>query len=316
MIDVVIPVYRPDEKFDRLIEKLVKQRIRPESIIIMYTLTGVDENEIVRFTDHINELLMKNGEPDDTFIKVYPVAKKDFNHGLTRNEGASHGHSPYILMMTMDAVPADDRLTERLLKMIENTPDAGQAYARQKTDSEAPEYIRLTQYFNYPKESLVKSRDDYKKLGIKTIFCSDVCCMYRRDVFEYIGGFEETFFNEDMIFARKAIDAGYKVCYTADASVIHYHKYSCKKQRKRNFDIAVSQKMHPEVFSDLSSVKEGSRMVREIMGKLFRKKKFFQLFYYFFLSANKFIGYRLGRNYRKLPKSLCKHLSDTPSYWD
>ena len=315
MIDVVIPVYKPDEKFDRVIEMLAKQKIKPESIIIMYTLIGVDEKEIDRFTAHLNELLEKNGEPDETFIKVYPVAKKDFSHGLTRNEGASHGHSPYILMMTMDAVPADIYLTERLLKMIENTPDAGQAYARQKTDSGAPEYLRLTQRFNYPPESMVKSRDDYKKLGIKTIFCSDVCCMYRRDVFEYIGGFEDIFFNEDMIFARKAIDAGYKICYAADAAVIHYHKFSCAKQRKRNFDLAVTQKMYPEVFGDLSSVKEGRSMVGKTMKKLLKKGRFLQFFYFIFLSANKFLGYKLGKNYRKFPKAWCRHLSATPSYW-
>ena len=315
MIDVVIPVYKPDEKFDRLIEKLVKQKIRPESIIIMYTLTGVDEKEISVFEEHINKLLIENGEPDDTFIKVYPVSKKDFSHGLTRNEGASHGHSPYILMMTMDAVPADIYLTERMLKMIESTPDAGQCYARQKTDSDAPEYLRLTQRFNYPPESMVKSKEDYKRLGIKTIFCSDVCCMYRRDVFEYIGGFEDIFFNEDMIFARKAIDAGYKVCYAGDAVVYHYHKYSCSKQRKRNFDLAVTQKLYPEVFGDLSSVKEGRSMVKSIMKKLLKKGKIFQLFYFILLSGNKFLGYKLGKNYRLFPKAWCKHMSATPSYW-
>ncbi len=315
MIDVVIPVYRPDEKFDRLIEMLVKQKIRPESIIIMYTLTGVDENEIVRFERHINELLVKNGEPDDTFIRVYPIAKKDFSHGLTRNAGAAKGHSPYILMMTMDAVPADEYLTERMLNMIESTPDAGQCYARQKTDAAAPEYLRLTQRFNYPPESMVKSREDYGRLGIKTIFCSDVCCMYRRDVFEYIGGFEDIFFNEDMIFARKAIDAGYKVCYAADAVVYHYHKYSCKKQRKRNFDLAVTQKLYPRVFGDLSSVKEGRSMVKSIIKKLFKKGKIFQLIYFIFLSGNKFIGYKLGKNYRLFPKAWCRHMSATPSYW-
>ena len=39
-VDLIIPVYKPDEKFDRLIEKLKTQTVKPGKVFLMQTLTG------------------------------------------------------------------------------------------------------------------------------------------------------------------------------------------------------------------------------------------------------------------------------------
>ncbi len=64
------------------------------------------------------------------------------------------------------------------------------------------------------------------------------------------GGFtNRTIFNEDMIYAGNAVlDRGQAIVYAAKARVIHSHNYGCIAQLKRNFDLAVSQADHPEVF--------------------------------------------------------------------
>lgn len=304
MIDIIIPVCRPDEKFYRVLKRLSKQSVKPDKLILMYTLCEADE----KVPDAILDF-------NDIATEIHTVKKEDFSHGLTRNQGASFSDAKYILFMTQDALPKNDMLIENMKKALDSDDEISQCYARQCVDKFAPEYIRLTQLFNYPENSRKKTAGDIHELGIKTIFCSDVCCMYRREVFEKLGGFTDVLFNEDMIFARKAIDSGYAIFYCADAAVIHYHKYSCKKQRKRNFDLAVSQALHPETFSDLKSEGEGVKMVISVLKKLFAKGKIFQAVYYVFWSGNKYIGYKLGRNFRRLPKTLCKRLSDTPSYW-
>ena len=57
-----------------------------------------------------------------------------------------------------------------------------------------------------------------RRLGIKTFFCSNVCAAYRREIYEELGGFvKHTIFNEDMIYAAKAVEAGYAIAYAADA---------------------------------------------------------------------------------------------------
>ena len=70
------------------------------------------------------------------------------------------------------------------------------------------------------------------------------------------------FFNEDMIFAGKRIYAGDKVAYVAEAKVIHSHNYTGRQQFHRNFELAVSQAQHPEVFEGVPSEGEGIRMVK------------------------------------------------------
>lgn len=73
-----------------------------------------------------------------------------------------------------------------------------------------------------------------------------------------------TIFNEDMIYAAKAIQAGYSVAYAADARVIHSHNYTANEQFHRNFDIGVSQADYPEVFlKNIASESEGIKMVKQ-----------------------------------------------------
>lgn len=47
MVDVIIPVYRPDEKLEKLIERLNQQTVEPAHIFFMQTMTE-DEAEDTR----------------------------------------------------------------------------------------------------------------------------------------------------------------------------------------------------------------------------------------------------------------------------
>ncbi len=67
-----------------------------------------------------------------------------------------------------------------------------------------------------------------------------------------------------MIFAGKAVlQDDYAIAYVAEARVIHSHNYGCAAQFHRNFDLAVSQADHPEVFAGIHSEGEGIRLVRQ-----------------------------------------------------
>lgn len=65
-----------------------------------------------------------------------------------------------------------------------------------------------------------------------------MCAAYRQDIYEELGGFvKHTIFNEDMIYAAKAVEAGYAIAYAADARVVHSHNYTNGQQFHRNFDL-------------------------------------------------------------------------------
>ena len=162
----------------------------------------------------------------------------------------------------------------------------------------------------------MKTREDLPHLGIKTYFASNVCCAYQRKVFEELGGFvSPAIFNEDMIFAAGAIKAGYGIAYASDARVIHSHNLTFWQQFRRNFDLAVSQADHPEVFRGLPSEGEGIRMVKSAAEWLLKQGKPSQLPVLIMGSACKYAGYRMGKMYRMLPHSLVLWCSMNKEYW-
>ena len=118
-----------------------------------------------------------------------------------------------------------------------------------------------------------------------------------------------------MIYAATAMKAGYKVVYAADAAVYHSHNYTCKEQFHRNFDLGVSQAMHPEVFAEISSEGEGKKMIKETFAYLKGNKDWKGMVYLFFQSAYKYMGYLLGKNYKHIPCKLVLACSMNKEYW-
>ena len=248
-------------------------------------------------------------------VQIRHIETEDFDHGGTRDGAASLLDGDLILFMTQDAVPADVYLVEKLVSAFEKEKVAA-AYARQLPDKDCDIIERYTRSFNYPKESSVKTKADLDRLGIKTFFCSNVCAMYRRNIYEKLGGFvKHTIFNEDMIFAGKLIQEGYAIAYVAEARVVHSHNYTNRQQLHRNFDLAVSQADHPEIFKGVKSETEGMRLVKKTAGYLFRSGHPFRLFSLFLKSGAKYAGYQAGLHYRLLPCRIVKKCTMNPRYW-
>lgn len=302
-IDVIIPVYKPDEKLNKLIERLQKQTKKPDHIILMSTRDGREQERVEKF-----------GNIEG--LSIHHIEKADFDHGGTRNLGACLSDAEFVFFMTQDAVPFDTRLVEEILKPFDNEEIAA-VYGRQLAGKNANPIEEYTRVFNYPEVDSVKSKKDLERLGIKTYFCSNVCAAYRKSVYEEMGGFVlKTIFNEDMIMASKIINAGYSIGYASNARVIHSHKYTYWQQFTRNFDLAVSQVQYKEIFAGVKSESEGIRLVKNTAKHLIKIGKWYLIPDLIMQSGFKFLGYKFGQNYEKLPKKVVKKLSMNPSYWD
>ncbi len=72
-------------------------------------------------------------------------------------------------------------------------------------------------------------------------------------------------------------------------------------QFHRNFDLAVSQADHPEIFEGIRSETEGIRLVKETARHFLKEGKPWILVELVWKSGWKFLGYRLGKQYRRLP---------------
>ena len=305
-VDVIIPVYKPDRKLIMLLEQFKEQSVPVKNIILINTEKKYFDKwaEGTNFLEKYNNVLVKH------------ITKEEFDHGKTRNYGVSLSKTPYFIMMTDDAVPADKELVKELLMPFEDEK-VGMSYARQLPSKESDAIESYTRSFNYPDTPLIKSSKDLGKMGIKTFFASNACAAYRREAFDRLGGFiDHAIFNEDMIYARGLIDAGYKIFYAAGAKVEHSHNYNGAGQFKRNFDIGVSHADHPEIFSGISAESEGVRLVKKTCMHLCKIGKPYLIIRLFWLSGCKYLGYFLGKRYAWLPKRIVKAFSMNVNYWN
>lgn len=299
-VDVLIPVYRPDGKLTELLKRLKMQNYPIHRVILMNTEEKHFPTELTGIWDR---------------VEVYHLAKEEFDHGGTRDRGVRMSTADLVLCMTQDAMPTDETLIEELVKPFDDS-EVWAAYARQLPNEDCREVEKYTRSFNYPEQSMVKTKEDLDRLGIKTFFCSNVCAAWRREKYLELGGFvKHTIFNEDMILAGTMIKQGGKIAYCAKAKVIHSHNYSAFQQFHRNFDLAVSQTMYPEVFGGIRSESEGIKLVKKSLSYCIKIGKPWLMIQVVTQSAGKLLGYKMGQRYRSLPMWLILRCTMSPSFW-
>lgn len=302
-IDVIIPTCNPNEELlTTLLESLQRQSRKPNKVFLLNTVTANCNVELFNAKYKIADN-----------IEIRHLESTSFDHATTRNKAAKLSDADFITFFTQDAVPADNMLLENLSKRLNENVII--AFGRQTAQKENKiEY--LSRSFNYPLQSYIKSEKDKARMGIKVIFCSNVCAMYNRKTFWELGGFKDhNIFNEDMLFAYKAIKAGYSIAYEAEACVKHTHHYTCKSVFNRFFDQGVSQKENEKIFKEFSSLGEGKKQAKYIIGNLWKEKAFCCIGAFVAQSFAKVFGFFLGKHYNLLPRPVCKALSLNKNYW-
>lgn len=299
-ISVIIPTRNAEKYIDRLINKLINQTVRPIEIIIIDTFSKDDTKKICKKHDLVKFIQINDGE---------------FDHGGTRNKAAKVANGDILIFMTQDALPQDETFIEEIIKPLEK--DVVATYGRQLARKEAGPIEVFARKFNYPPQSIIKSKKDIEKLGVKTFFLSNVCSAFIKNEFWNVGGFpEKTIMNEDMIISSKLIFNDKKVCYCANATVIHSHDYTYTQQFKRNFDVGVVFVDSGHYFKNIKSESEGIKYVRQAIKYLIDNKKAYLIPHLIIDSGFRFIGYKAGQSYKKLPIKLVKKMSMHSFYFD
>lgn len=297
-ISVLIPTYNASRSVNYLLEKLNEQ-ILPSNyqleIIIMDSSSQDKTREFVR-----------NKFPE---VKLKTIKKENFGHGKTRNELQKISEGEFILFMTQDALPKNNKLILNLFNSFKDSKVAI-AYARQIPYSNANQLEKFARNFNYPGDKIIKTKNNISELGIKTFFNSNVCSMYRTQEFLKAGGFEENLIlNEDMVLASNLILKGYKVVYNSEAMVSHSHNYNLKQQFKRYFDIGMAFRQTSHLLKYASNEDEGKKMLITILNHLHNKRKYYLIPLILLEFVSKYSGYILGKNYKILPKYVRKKVS-------
>lgn len=298
---VVVPTLNPGALFARWIDACAQQTLQPAQVVI------VDSQSC----DGTPERALQAG------YELYPIAAQDFNHGGSRNLAVSllEEDVEIVVFMTQDALLADAHALENLLAAFAAS-DVAAAYGRQLPHEDASPLAAHARLFNYPEISNVKSHADITSSGIKAAFISNSFAAYRLSVWRKLGGFpEDVILAEDMHLGARMILEGYKIAYCADAAVRHSHNYNCIQEFRRYFDIGVFHREADWIQQKFGRMAgEGKRFVCSEWRYLYQQAPLWLCLLPVFTFA-KWIGYQLGRNWRKLPRRMLPVLSMNPRFW-
>lgn len=279
-VGLVIPTLNAGRELGALLDAVEGQTRRPDDVLVVDSSSDDDTVEIVK------------SYPG---VRVISIRREDFDHGGTRQLALENVEGDFVLFLTQDAVPADERYVENLLRPF-NDSTVAMASGRQLPKPGARRYIQLVQEFNYPDESNVRSESDIERFGIKALFASDACSAYRRSALESIGGIPAPCAtNEDMLAAARLLRAGYKVAYAANARVFHSHNLTPREQFRRNRAVGAFLAEHVDELDVPSEVGEGVSMVKSVVGRLAKEGRLRELLVFGADCVARLLGNRKGR---------------------
>lgn len=152
-IEIVIPVFRPDGRLKMSIERLLRQSVMPDRIL----LEVLYENPIDR---EIPEIYM------DKRIEVRYTPKEEYDRAGSRDAIIRELDSDIVIFMVQMAIPQNRYLVEKLTEPFKEERTAV-VYGRHMTDDECSPIECCVRQFNYPPKGMKKSLEDTRKLGIR-----------------------------------------------------------------------------------------------------------------------------------------------------
>lgn len=209
-VTVIIPNYNGDAYIENCLQSLKKQTFRDFEILIIDNAS--EDHSADYIAAHYPEI---------------PLIRLSQNFGFSRavNEGIKRTKTPYLILLNNDTV-CDPQFVEALYQAIARdkkifsvSSKMLQMYAPEKIDGAGDLYCALGWAFARGKD---RSKALYEKESKVFSACAGAA-IYRRDLFEQIGYFDEFHFTylEDVDVGYRARIMGYENRYTPKAIVYH-----------------------------------------------------------------------------------------------
>lgn len=275
-IGVVIPTLEAAPHLPLMLPPLLQSTLKPKILLIDSSST----DNTVAYARSLG-------------IETWTIPRKEFQHGTTREMGRQKLGTSIVVMMTQDAYLTSSQSLERLVSPLIQGK-AVLSYGRQLPRPEAGILEAFPRLFNYPPESHIRGLQDASIFGSYLFFNSNSCAAYLYEALEEVGGFPATPFGEDTLVAAKLLHRGYKIAYTAEATLFHSHAYSLRQEFTRHMAIGTLRKAYPSLFNLQGDQKRGKDFTRQLLLHVFSHAP--HLIPYALLQTTlKWLGYRLGR---------------------
>ncbi|WP_374089795.1 glycosyltransferase family 2 protein [Methylomicrobium lacus] len=299
-VGLIVPTLNAGKLWDAWLKAFAQQTRKPDCLLV------IDSSS----SDGTAAMARAQG------FDVQVISKSEFNHGGTRQFGVNTlAAADIIVFLTQDALLANPDAIAKLVATFEDEK-VGAVYGRQLPHLNAGPIGAHARHFNYPAESQVRSLEDRKRFGIKTVFISNSFSAYRRSALMQVGGFPvDTIMNEDTYVAGKMVMKGWKIGYCAEAQVFHSHDYGFIDEFKRYFDIGVFHahtSWLQKTFGGASG--EGLRFVISEIRYLTKHAPWL-IPSAALRTGLKWSGFKLGVLHSSLPKAMRYRFSLHKAYW-
>ncbi len=208
----------------------------------------------------IEVILVDNNSADNSLALIKPLFpqviyienKDNLGFGKANNQGLKIARGEYIMFLNSDTVVLDGALN-KLIAYLEAHPEVmmvgprllngdmsfQHACRRNLPDIKSSFFhlFGLTKIFKTNKTiNAYKKYADDPNVTEPVTGLSGAAMLFRRKVYETIGGFDEAFFmyGEDLDFCKRVFDQGWKTVYVSDAKIIHFGGGSSKKRRTKS----------------------------------------------------------------------------------
>jgi rhamnosyltransferase len=215
---VVIPVKNAGRMMSRCLDSVFAQRYEPG-----YEVVVVDSGS----TDGTLDVLSRYP------VRLFTIPPEEFNHGGTRNYGASVARGEFIVFITQDAIPAGECWLSNLLAPFDLDPDIAGCFGRHVAhdDADPIDARSMDRHFsNFGPDLRIfrldaEHEEEHRRLEWMYDFFSDNNSSLRRRVWEE-HPLPVVDMAEDQHWAKMVMRLGYAKAYVPNAVVAHSHSYS------------------------------------------------------------------------------------------
>lgn len=226
-VSVFIPIYNGGPLFRRVLTAVFDQEVDFEFEVVCIDSGSKDET-----LDIVAEFP----------VRLKTIPNHEFNHGLTRNEGAKEARGEILILLVQDAVPHGNDWMQTFVSNFEDPAVAG-AYCHQIPHANCGPFLRdrLKGWVSGQGEQHVKQVHDNMEFELmaplerwRTIAFDNVCSAVRRHLIPTLP-FVRRQFGEDITWAKSAILAGHKVVQDPRCAVEHSHNNSIWYEFRRAY---------------------------------------------------------------------------------
>jgi glycosyltransferase involved in cell wall biosynthesis len=224
-VSVVIRCYNEEQHIGRLLSGIMQQTMRDVEIIV------VDSGS----TDATLSIAARYP------VKILNIQPEEFSFGRSLNIGCRAASGEFIVIASAHVYPVYQDWLERLLAPFAD-PQVALVYGKQR-GNETTKYSEHQVFAKWFPERSNPNQDHP--------FCNNANAAIWRRVWEQLP-YDETLTGlEDVDWARRAMQLGYKIVYAADAEVVHVHNESPGRlyNRYRREAIALKSIFPQERFS-------------------------------------------------------------------